>query len=69
MYHKTLDDFPKEFLWGAASAAYQVEGAWDADGKVHQFGINFLRFQIRPLKALMEMWQLTIITVTKKMLL
>ncbi len=33
MYHKTLDDFPKEFLWGAASAAYQVEGAWDADGK------------------------------------
>jgi len=23
----------EEFLWGAASAAYQVEGAWDADGK------------------------------------
>ncbi|MCR4885197.1 MAG: beta-glucosidase [Clostridiales bacterium] len=25
--------FPKEFLWGAASAAYQVEGAYDEDGK------------------------------------
>jgi len=25
--------FPKSFLWGAATAAYQVEGAWQADGK------------------------------------
>lgn len=25
--------FPKKFLWGAASAAYQVEGACDEDGK------------------------------------
>ena len=25
--------FPKDFLWGAASAAAQVEGAWDIDGK------------------------------------
>lgn len=33
MYHKQLKDFPKDFLWGAASAAYQVEGAFDEDGK------------------------------------
>ena len=25
--------FPEGFLWGGATAANQVEGAWDADGK------------------------------------
>jgi beta-glucosidase len=25
--------FPKDFLWGTATAAYQVEGAWNADGR------------------------------------
>lgn len=25
--------FPSNFTWGAAAAAYQVEGAWQADGK------------------------------------
>lgn len=25
--------FPKQFLWGAASAAYQIEGAYEEDGK------------------------------------
>ena len=24
---------PKDFLWGAASAAAQIEGAWNEDGK------------------------------------
>lgn len=33
MEYQKLTEFPKNFLWGAASAAYQVEGAWNEDGK------------------------------------
>ena len=29
----TTYKFPHDFLWGAASAAYQIEGAWNQDGK------------------------------------
>ena len=27
------DKFPANFLWGAATASYQIEGAWNEDGK------------------------------------
>lgn len=33
MIYEELDKFQDDFLWGSASAAYQVEGAWDKDGK------------------------------------
>ncbi|MBL8101463.1 MAG: beta-glucosidase [Anaerolineales bacterium] len=29
----TIYEFPHNFLWGAATASYQIEGAWDEDGK------------------------------------
>ena len=33
MLHKTLKPFPDNFLWGASTSAYQVEGASLEDGK------------------------------------
>lgn len=29
----TAKRLPENFLWGGATAANQIEGAWDADGK------------------------------------
>ncbi|HOJ98903.1 MAG TPA: GH1 family beta-glucosidase [Termitinemataceae bacterium] len=31
--YKTFLQFPKDFIWGAATAAYQIEGAWNEDGR------------------------------------
>jgi 6-phospho-beta-glucosidase len=33
MFYKKINPFPKDFLWGASTSAFQVEGGWDADGK------------------------------------
>lgn len=30
---KTISKFPEDFLWGASSSSFQVEGAYDEDGK------------------------------------
>lgn len=33
MFYNTLEPFPKDFLWGASTSAYQVEGASTSHGK------------------------------------
>lgn len=45
MLRKSKAHFPKNFLWGAATSAFQVEGAYDEDGK----GKSVI--DLRPVKA------------------
>ncbi|MDQ3005036.1 MAG: GH1 family beta-glucosidase [Chloroflexota bacterium] len=44
----TLHKFPHNFLWGAATASYQIEGAWNEDGKGESI---WDRFSHRPGKV------------------
>ena len=51
MTHEKLKKFPEGFLWGSASAAYQVEGAWQEDGKGITNWDEFVRIPGKTFKA------------------
>lgn len=51
MYFETSSEFPKGFLWGCASAAYQVEGAWMEDGKGETNWDRFVRIPGKTFKG------------------
>src|SRR5690625_6531447 len=51
MYHNKLDLFPNDFLWGSASAAYQVEGAWNEEGKGESIWDRFVKIPGKTFKG------------------
>ncbi|MFV0555757.1 MAG: glycoside hydrolase family 1 protein [Lactovum sp.] len=51
MEYKKLKSFPVDFLWGSASAAYQVEGAPFEDGKKDSIWDNFVRIPGKTFKG------------------
>lgn len=55
MYFKEKHGFPDDFLWGSASAAYQVEGAAEEDGKGRSNWDEFVEFQEKHSKEQMVM--------------
>jgi beta-glucosidase len=44
-------DFGKDFIWGTATAAYQIEGAWNVDGKGESIWDHFTHYKKGKIKT------------------
>lgn len=51
MEYQQLAPFPQDFLWGSASAAYQIEGAYQEAGKGQSVWDQFVRIPGKTFKA------------------
>ncbi|GDY53881.1 hypothetical protein SVIO_045040 [Streptomyces violaceusniger] len=58
--------FPPGFLWGAASAAYQVEGAAQEDGRTPSIWDTFSHTPARCSPATPAMWPWTTTTASAR---
>lgn len=62
-----MSQFPKGFLWGAATAAYQVEGGMTLTVKAYPFGTCFLISRVLRTKELTAMLLPTTTIALKRM--
>ena len=59
--------FPKGFLWGSATAAYQIEGVpLKVEGQL-AFGIPFVPRKARSKMETMALWLVTTTTASRRM--